>query len=77
MIGLSGGDQGGGGVEQYDIAAGGFLPRQYFAYQRGIQSGVSAGYVVERGALQAEFLGRDFVTMNLSPRAPRRCALGQ
>ncbi len=65
VIGLSGGDEGGGGVEQHDVAAGGFLPGQYFADQRGVASGVSAGYVIERGALQAEFLGRNFVAMNL------------
>ena len=66
MIGASGGDEGGGGVEQHDVTARGFLPGQYFADQRGVASGVSAGYVIERGALQAEFLGRNFVAMNLS-----------
>src|SRR5208282_59867 len=64
MIGVSGGNQGGGGVEQHDIAAGGFLPGQYFADQRGVASGVSTGYVIERGALQAEFLGRNCVAVN-------------
>src|SRR5208282_1925827 len=65
MIGASGGDEGGGGVEQHDVAAGGLLRGQYFTDQRGVASGVSAGYVVERGALQAKFLGCDFVAMNL------------
>ncbi len=66
MIRPSGGDEGGGGVEQYDVAACGFFPGQDFANQRGIKSGISAGDFVERGARQAKFLGRNFVGVHLA-----------
>src|ERR1700733_15792041 len=66
MIGAPGGDEGSGGVEEDDIAARGFLAGQHFANQLGIQGGVSASDVIERGALPAELFGGDFVAANLS-----------
>ena len=65
MIGAAGGHESGGGVEQHDIAAGRFFTGEHFANQLGIQSRISAGDVVKRGALQAEFFRRNFVAANL------------
>jgi len=55
----------GGGVEQHHVAAGNFLPDRT---SRSVQHCKRRlrGDFVNRGALQAEFLGRHFVAPNLS-----------
>ncbi len=51
MIGASGCDQCGCGVEHHHVAAGGFLPGQDFSNQRGIVRGVSAGDIFQSCSL--------------------------
>ena len=66
MIGPSSGDERGGGVEQYHVAASGFLPGQYFADQHGVLRGVSAGDVFQRCSLEAELFRCYFVGVYLA-----------
>ncbi len=66
MVGFSGGYEGGGCVEQNDVAAWGFLPGQDFTNQMGVCRGVSAGDGFERCSGQAEFFGSYFVGMDLA-----------
>ncbi len=56
MIDLVRRNQGGGGIKQHYIAAGGFFPGQDFADYFSIDSGVSSGDVCQRGACNATIL---------------------
>src|SRR5207245_285418 len=60
-IGAAGGDQGGGGVHKHDIAARRFFPGKNFSDDFGIGVEVAAEDRAERGALQPELLGLDFI----------------
>src|SRR5664279_870228 len=65
-IGVSGGDQRGGGVEQNHIAAAGALAVKNRADNGRVLLGVASRDIFEWCALQAEILWRDFVYVDLT-----------